>query len=76
VPPAVVAGGQSVRHCTIREEPTGVLINASTHQPFTYEDTCVEIGPHVGYDAAATETAKMSVKEILNTVFALQLVGK
>jgi hypothetical protein len=36
----------------------------------------VEIGPHVGYDAAATETAKMSVKEILNTVFALQLVGK
>jgi dienelactone hydrolase len=76
VPPAVVAGGQSVRHCTIREEPTGVLINASTHQPFTYKDTCVEIGPHVGYDAAATETAKMSVKEILNTVFALQLVGK
>lgn len=76
VPPAVVAGGQSVRHCTIREEPSGVLMNASTHQPFTYKDTCVEIGPHVGYDAAATETAKMSVKEILNTVFALQLVGK
>src|SRR5262249_34450732 len=28
--PAVVAGGQSVRHCIIREEPIGVLINAST----------------------------------------------
>ena len=76
VPPAVVAGGQSVRHCTIREEPTGVLINASTHQPFTYKDTCVEIGPHVGYDAAATEAAQVSVKEILNTVFGLQLVGR
>ena len=76
VPPAVVAGGQSVGHCTIREEPTGVLINASTHQPFTYKDPCVEIGPHVGYDAAATEAAKASVKEILNTVFALHLVGK
>jgi dienelactone hydrolase len=76
MPPAVVAGGQSVRHCTIREEPTGVLINASTHQPFTYKDPCVEIGPHVGYDAAATEAAKVSVKDILNAVFALQLVGR
>lgn len=73
VPPAVVAGGQSVRHCTIREEPTGVLINASTRQPFTYKDPCVEIGPHVGYDAAAAEAAKTSVKEILSTVFALHL---
>jgi dienelactone hydrolase len=76
IPPAVVAGGQTVRHCTIREEPTGVLINASTHQPFTYKDPCVEIGPHVGYDAAATEAAKAAVKEILSTVFALQLVGR
>jgi hypothetical protein len=76
VPPAVVPGGQSVRHCTIREEPTGVLINASTRQPFTYTDPCVEIGPHVGYDATATQAAKVSVKEILNTVFALQPVGR
>src|SRR6266446_4500305 len=30
VPPAVVASGQSVRHCIIREEPIGVLINAFT----------------------------------------------
>jgi dienelactone hydrolase len=72
VPHAVVAGGQSVRHCTIREEPAGLLINASTREPFTYKDPCVEIGPHVGYDAAATEAAKASVKEILNTVFALR----
>ena len=76
VPPAVVGGGQSVRHCTIREEPTGLLINASTREPFTYKDPCVEIGPHVGYDAVATEAAKASVKEILNTVFALHLVGR
>jgi dienelactone hydrolase len=72
VPPAVVAGGQSVRHCTIREEPAGLLINASTREPFTYKDPCVEIGPHVGYDSATTEAAKASVKEILNTVFALR----
>jgi len=53
-----------------------VLINASTQQPFTYKDQCVEIGPHVGYDGVATEAAKAAVKEILNTVFAPQLVQK
>jgi len=74
--PSVVAGGQSVRHCTIREEPIGLLINASTRQPFTYKDPCVEIGPHVGYDAAATEAARASVKEILSMVFALPRVGR
>ena len=72
VPPAVIVGGQSVRHCTIREESVGVLINASTREPFTYKDPCVEIGPHVGYDAAATDAAKASVKEILKTAFKLQ----
>jgi dienelactone hydrolase len=72
VPPAVVVGGQSVRHCTIREEPVGLLIDASTREPFTYKDPCVEIGPHVGYDAAATDAAKASVKEILKTAFKLQ----
>jgi dienelactone hydrolase len=47
-PTVVVSGGQTVRHCVIREEPTGVLINASTGIPFTYNDTCVELGPHIG----------------------------
>ena len=27
-----------------------VLSNGITKQPFTYEDTCVESAPHVGYD--------------------------
>jgi len=72
VPAAVVAGGQTVRHCAIREEPVGLLIDASTREPFTYKDPCVELGPHVGYDDAATEAAKASVKEIIKTVFKLQ----
>jgi hypothetical protein len=65
-----------VRHCTIREEPPGLLVNASTSQPFTYKDPCVELGPHVGHDAAASEAAKIAVKEILTTVFALQPIGR
>jgi dienelactone hydrolase len=69
VPPAVVAGGQSVRSCTIREEPAGLLINASTREPFTYKDPCVELNPHVGYNAAATEAARSSTKNFLKSVF-------
>src|SRR5262245_16614206 len=49
VPAAVLANAQSVRHCVIREEPVGLLINASTREPFTYKDRCVELNPHVGY---------------------------
>jgi dienelactone hydrolase len=70
-PGLVVAGGQTVRHCVIREEPAGLLIDASTKEPFTYKDPCVELNPHVGFDPAATEAAKSSVKQFLRAVFKL-----
>jgi dienelactone hydrolase len=70
-PSLVIAGGQTVRHCVIREELAGMLIDASTKEPFTYKDTCVELNPHVGFDPIATEAAKVSVKQFLKTVFKL-----
>jgi len=70
-PSLVVVDGQTVRHCIIREEPRGVLIDAYTKEPFTYKDSCVEINPHVGFDPTATEAAKVSVKKFLKTVFKL-----
>ena len=70
-PTLVVTGGQTVRHCVIREEPAGLLIDVSTKQPFTYKDPCVELNPHVGFDPAATEAAKISVKQFLRTAFRL-----
>jgi hypothetical protein len=48
-----------------------MLIDASTKEPFTYKDTCVELNPHVGFDPIATEAAKVSVKQFLKTVFKL-----
>jgi dienelactone hydrolase len=56
---------QTTRRCTMKEEPRGVIINAVTKQPFTMEDPCVERGPHVGYNAAATAAAAQAVKEFL-----------
>jgi hypothetical protein len=48
-----------------------MLINASTRELFTYKDACIELNPHAGDDAAATEAAKTSVKQFLSTVFKL-----
>jgi dienelactone hydrolase len=70
-PSLVVAGGQTVRHCLIREDAPGLLIDAATKEPFTYKAPCVELNPHVGFDPTAAEAAKVSVKQFLKTVFKL-----
>jgi len=67
----VSKGGQTVRNCSIREEPEGLLINAATKQPFTYKDPCVETDPHLATDLAATADAKARVKALLKGVFKL-----
>ena len=54
---------QTTRRCTMVEEPVGTIINAATKQPFTMEDPCVERGPTVGYNAAATAAATQAVRE-------------
>ena len=67
--PTPSKNAQTVRRCTIKEEPTGLLINAATREPFTYKDPCVERDPHVGHDPAATAAAKAAVKDLLKAVF-------
>jgi dienelactone hydrolase len=62
---------QSVRHCTIREETMGTLINVDTRQPFSYEDSCVERGAHLGADPAAAEAARTAVTAFLRATFKL-----
>jgi dienelactone hydrolase len=59
---------QTVRHCSIREEPVGQLINVATKQPFTYKDSCVERGSHVGYDPTASRAAHQAVGDFVRTV--------
>jgi len=69
--PIILKGAQTVRHCSIREEAAGELINEASKQPFTYKDACVELNPHIQYDPAATAAATRSVADILATVFKL-----
>ena len=68
-PPVLQPKSQSVRNCSIEEAPKGVLINAVSKERFTYLDPCVVLGPHVGYDPAATEQAKLAVTGFVRQVF-------
>ena len=71
-PAAVSPKFESVRNCKIREGTEGLLINAETKQPFSYKDACVVHGPHLGYDPAAAQAAKTSVKAFLKAVLKLE----
>jgi len=68
---SVASQSQTTRRCTMKEEPEGVIINAASSRPFTMQDPCVERGPHVGYNAAATSAATQAVKEFLQTTLKL-----
>ena len=57
--------------CEIAEEPAGILIDAASKQPFTYEDACVERVPHTGHDPDATRQATQSVTAFLRGVLKL-----
>lgn len=71
-PAAASPNSQTVRRCVIREEPAGLLINASTKVPFNYQDPCVEHGPHIGHDPEATRQAKVTVTALVRSVFKLK----
>jgi dienelactone hydrolase len=64
---ATAPQSQTTRRCAMTEEPEGTIINAVTKQPFTMEDPCVERGPTLGYNAAATAAATEAVNEFLRT---------
>lgn len=70
--PVAAKGSQTVRKCQIAEEPNGVLINAVSKAPFSYNDPCVESDPHLSHDAGATQAARIAVKDVLKAAFKLE----
>jgi len=68
---AVATKAQTVRNCRIKEGDGGMLINADTQQPFTYQDSCVELDPHVGGNPATAEAARQAVIDFLRTLLKL-----
>jgi len=69
-------GAQIVRACVIRETSPGLLVNEATGQAFTYQDACVQLDPHVGYDPAATAQARGAVQGFVRQLFKLPASAK
>jgi dienelactone hydrolase len=68
----VAANAQTVRGCKIKEGEGGVLLNVATSQPFSYKDDCVQLNPHVGGNAEATQAARIAVSDFVRQLFKLE----
>jgi dienelactone hydrolase len=67
----VSANAQTARNCHIKEGESGVLMNADTQVPFTYQDPCVGRDPHVGGNPETAEQARKAVSDFLAGLFKL-----
>ena len=62
---------QTTRNCTLREGDNGQVLNAKTGAIYTLADSCVERGPHVGFNQAAYQATVRAVREFLAATFKL-----
>ncbi len=62
---------QSTALCTLQEDASGRIVNSKTGKPFNYKDTCVRLGPTLGYNAEQHAAALKTVKDFLAVVFRL-----
>jgi dienelactone hydrolase len=70
--PRKIAAAPTTRRCLMVEGDDGAVLNQETKQPFSYSDACVEKGPTVAYQAAASMQARAYVRGFLKEVFALK----
>jgi dienelactone hydrolase len=57
------------RKCRFEEKQPGVIINNDTGQPATANDSCIERGATIAYNAEATAAARKDVVEFLTNLF-------
>jgi dienelactone hydrolase len=69
--PRKLAAAATIRRCLMAEADNGVVLNQETKQPFSYSDACVERGPTVAYQEAASKQSRAYVRGFLKEVFAL-----
>ena len=70
--PRKLAAAATTRRCLMVEGDNGAVLNQETKQPFSYSDACVEKGPTVAYQEAASKQARAYVRGFLKEVFALK----
>lgn len=60
---------QTWRKCAYEEKPQGVLVNRDTGQPASFNDSCIERGTTIAFNAEATDGARKDVVEFLGKLF-------
>lgn len=63
--PVRLAKAQNWSRCQREETADGKVLNTQTGQPFTFKDTCVELGAMIAYDADAHSGAQRAVREFV-----------
>jgi len=69
--PIQLPQAQTTRNCVLREGDNGQVLNAKSGAAYTLSDSCVERGPHVGYNSAAYEATVKEVRQFLTATFRL-----
>ena len=70
--PIALPQATTTRNCQLEEGEQGLILNSKTGKPYDAKrDPCVERGPHLGYNEAATAATTGAVKEFLATQFRL-----
>jgi dienelactone hydrolase len=59
----------TARKCRFEEKQPGVIVNNDTGQPATANDSCIERGATIAYNAEATAAARKDVVEFLTNLF-------
>jgi len=60
-----ITAAQSTRNCLFTESKPGQMVNAKSGAPFSYSDSCVEKGAHIGHNPASTTSTIKAVIEFL-----------
>lgn len=71
--PVKYSDATTTRNCRAEEGEHGLIMNSETTKPYDVNrDACVERGPHLGYNEAATAATTKAIKEFLTTQFNLK----
>jgi dienelactone hydrolase len=71
-PSTTLAAATTTRRCQLAEGDDHQIIDLETRKPFTYADACVEKGPTIAYNEAASKQARIFVRDFLTEVFDLR----
>jgi len=60
-----ITKAQSTRNCKFIEDKPGNIVNAESKAAFSYNDSCIATGAHVGYNS---ESTKQTIQDVISFI--------